>query len=348
MNSTIALFLAQDGIINGAIYALVGVTLVLVFAVTRVIFVPQGEFIAWAALTVAALEAGTVPGTAWLLLVLGVATAVIEMIREGRDLTFRHITTMLTFDIALPAVLLAAVVWLAPLKLGLAVNVAITLALLIPMGPLIYRIAFQPLADAPVLVLLIASIGVHFALVGIGLVFFGAEGVRTTPLLAGAFQAGPLMIKWQSLGVIVVTLMVLIGLYAFFERTMMGKALRATAVNRLGARLVGIPVRATGRIAFALAAGIGAVSGILIGSLTTIYYDSGFLIGLKGFVAAIIAGLHSYPLTALSALFVGLLESYSAFFASAFKEVIVFSIIIPVLIWRSLASGPSHDEDEEA
>ena len=347
MNSTIAMFLAQDGIINGAIYALVGVTLVLVFAVTRVIFVPQGEFIAWAALTVAALEAGSVPGTAWLLLVLGVIAALLEIAREGRQLPPSRIGGMLLKDIALPAALLASVIWFAPLKLGIAFNIVVTFALLVPMGPLVYRIAFQPLADASVLVLLIASIGVHFALVGLGLVFFGAEGVRTQPLLGGSFPAGPLVLKWQSLAVLAATVLVMLGLYAFFERTMMGKALRATAVNRLGARLVGIPVRSTGRIAFALAAAIGAISGILIGSLTTIYYDSGFLIGLKGFVAAIIAGLGSYPLTALSALFVGLLESYSAFFASAFKEVIVFSIIIPVLLWRSLASGPHHDDEEE-
>ena len=347
MNSTIALFLAQDGIINGAIYALVGVTLVLVFAVTRIIFVPQGELIAWAALTVAALEAGAVPGTAYLLVVLGAAAAALELAREWRELTARHLLAMLATDLALPIGLLLAVIQLAPLKLGFTFNVIATLALLVPMGSLIYRIAFQPLAEATVLVLLIAAIGVHFALVGLGLVFFGAEGVRTTPLLSGTFPLGPLVVKWQSVSVLVVTLLVLGGLYVFFERTMMGKALRATAVNRLGARLVGVPVRATGRIAFTLAATIGAVSGILIGSLTTIYYDSGFLIGLKGFVGAILAGLGSYPLTALAAVFVGLLESYSAFFASAFKEVIVFSIIIPVLLWRSLTSGTHHDEDEE-
>ena len=347
MNSTIALFLAQDGIINGAIYALVGVTLVLVFAVTRIIFVPQGELIAWAALTVAALEAGAVPGTAYLLVVLGAAAAALELAREWRELTARHLLAMLATDLALPIGLLLAVIQLAPLKLGFTFNVIATLALLVPMGSLIYRIAFQPLAEATVLVLLIAAIGVHFALVGLGLVFFGAEGVRTTPLLSGTFPLGPLVVKWQSVSVVVVTLLVLGGLYVFFERTMMGKALRATAVNRLGARLVGVPVRATGRIAFTLAATIGAVSGILIGSLTTIYYDSGFLIGLKGFVGAILAGLGSYPLTALAAVFVGLLESYSAFFASAFKEVIVFSIIIPVLLWRSLTSGTHHDEDEE-
>ncbi|MBN8501469.1 MAG: hypothetical protein J0M19_10005, partial [Sphingomonadales bacterium] len=74
-------------------------------------------------------------------------------------------------------------------------------------------------------------------------------------------------------------------------------------------------------------------------------YDSGFLIGLKGFVGAIIGGLASYPVAALGALLVGLLESYSSFWASAFKEVIVFTLIIPVLLWRSLTS--KHVEEEE-
>jgi branched-chain amino acid transport system permease protein len=87
------------------------------------------------------------------------------------------------------------------------------------------------------------------------------------------------------------------------------------------------------------------VSGLLIGPMTTIYYDSGFLIGLKGFVAAIFGGLVSYPLTAFAAILIGVFESYSTFFASAFKEVIVFSLIIPVLLWLSLA-GVSTEEEE--
>ena len=346
MNSTIALFLAQDGLINGSIYALLGVTLVLVFAVTRVIFVPQGEFVAWSALTMAALEAGNVPGTAWLLVVFGFVAAALEIIRERSALTLSGLGRLFLRDLCLPLALLGAVIWLAPLKPGLAFNALVTIALLVPMGAQIYRIAFQPLAEASTLVLLIAAIGVHFAMVGLGLVVFGAEGARTTPFLDAVFQIGPLTVKAQSIWVLLTTLVVLVGLYAFFERTLTGQALRATAVNRLGARLVGIPVQSTGRIAFSLAAAIGAISGLLIGPLTTISYDTGFLIGLKGFVAAILAGLASYPLTALAALFVGLLESFSTFFASPFKEVIVFSIIIPVLVWRSVASGGHHDDEE--
>ena len=70
---------------------------------------------------------------------------------------------------------------------------------------------------------------------------------------------------------------------------------------------------------------IGALSGLLIGPTTTVFYDSGFLIGLKGFVAAVIGGLSSYPGALVGALFVGVIESFGSFWASAFKEVIVFT-----------------------
>jgi branched-chain amino acid transport system permease protein len=95
-----------------------------------------------------------------------------------------------------------------------------------------------------------------------------------------------------------------------------------------------------------MAASIGAVSGILIVPITTLYYDTGFLIGLKGFVAAIIGGLISYPLTAIAALVVGIVEAFSSFYASDFKEVIVFTLILPVLVLRSLAS-PAVEEEKD-
>jgi branched-chain amino acid transport system permease protein len=134
-------------------------------------------------------------------------------------------------------------------------------------------------------------------------------------------------------------------MYFFFGRTMLGKALRATAMNRTGARLMGIPTGLAGDLSFAMAALIGAVSGLLIAPLTTVYYDTGFLIGLKGFVAAILGALVSYPLAVAGALLVGLLEAYASFWASAFKEVIVFTLIIPVLWWRSVRTH--HVEEDE-
>jgi branched-subunit amino acid ABC-type transport system permease component len=136
-------------------------------------------------------------------------------------------------------------------------------------------------------------------------------------------------------------------LFLFFEYTLPGKALRATAVNRVGSRLVGIRPSSTGTMAFVLASLLGAISGILIGPVTTLYYDSGFLIGLKAFVGAIIGGLSSYPVTALGAIFVGILESFASFWSSALKEVVVFGFLIPVLLWRSLKIGHVEEEDEE-
>jgi branched-chain amino acid transport system permease protein len=133
-------------------------------------------------------------------------------------------------------------------------------------------------------------------------------------------------------------------LWLFFEKTLSGRALRATAVNRLGARLMGISSNGAGRISFTMAAFIGALSGLLIGPSTTIFYDSGFLIGLKGFVAAVFAGLASYPLAAVGAVGVGLLEAFGSFWASSFKEVIVFTAILPVLLWRSLRDPHSDEE----
>jgi branched-chain amino acid transport system permease protein len=99
-----------------------------------------------------------------------------------------------------------------------------------------------------------------------------------------------------------------------------------------------------GRLSLTLAAAIGAISGLLIGPITTVYYDSGFLVGLKGFVGAIVGGLASYPIAAAGAIFVGLVEAFSSFWASAYKEVIVFTLILPILLWRSLTT--THHEEE--
>jgi len=155
---------------------------------------------------------------------------------------------------------------------------------------------------------------------------------------------GPLNVSGQALIIFGMSAALIVLLYLFFERSLYGKALRATAVNRLGARLMGISTQAAGQLTFAMAALIGALSGLLIGPTTTVFYDSGFLIGLKGFVAGVIAGLASYPGALVGALAVGVIESFGSFWASSFKEVIVFTIILPVLLWRSLKSGHSDEE----
>jgi len=345
MNATIALLLAQDGITNGAIYALLALSLVLVFTVTRVIFVPAGEFVAYGTLTLAALQLGKAPGTVGLLAGLAALAGAIEIVSASRDHAWARLPGRLGLYVAIPGAIAALVTILAPYQLALPIQIVLTLAIVTALGPLVYRIAYQPLAEASVLVLLIVSVAVHLTMTGLGLWFFGAEGSRTPPFTSVTFKVGDATISGQSLLVLLFSLLFIAALYVFFGRTLYGKALRATALNRVGARLVGISPGLAGSLTFTLAALLCAFSGVLIGPITTIYYDSGFLVSLKGFVGAIIGGLSSYPLAAAGALLVGLLESFSSFWASAFKEVIVFTLIIPVLLWRSLSTH-HHEEDE--
>jgi len=345
MDLSIFLILVQDGLTSGAIYALLAVSLVLVFTVTRVIFIPQGEFVAFGALTMATLEAGEFPRTAVMLLCLGLLAAIAGYFAERRVITRRGLAWLMLETIALPVAILALALWLAPRKPGLFPDMLLSLAIVTPMGPYIHRIAFRPLAEASTLVLLIAAVGVHLTLTGFGLVFFGPEGSRTTSFSNGSLALGHVTVSGQSLFVLGASIALAFTLYLVFELSLIGKALKGTAVNRLGARLVGIEPSLCGRIAFGVAAFIGALSGLLIGPITTVYYDSGFLIGLKGFVAAIVAGLVSYPGAAAAALVIGILESLASFQASAFKEVIVFTAIIPVLLWRSLVRARVGQEE---
>ena len=344
MDFSIASILALDGVTNGAIYALLALATVLVFAVTRVIYIPQGEYVAFGALTLALLQAGKVPGTVWFLLILAAAVAVADIWHGLRHhLSAARIARQVVLTLAYPVLVSVIAIWAAPLKLPLLWQAALTLALVTPFGHLLYRIAYESLADATVLVLLIVSVGVHFALVGLGLFFFGAEGYRNPSFWDARFSAGPLTLSGQTVIIFIASLALIVVLWLFFERSLTGKALRATAVNRLGARLMGISSASAGRLSFTMAAFIGALSGLLIGPTTTVFYDSGFLIGLKGFVAAVFAGLSSYPLALVGALGVGLLESFGSFWASSFKEVIVFGSILPVLLWRSLRDPHSEE-----
>ncbi len=345
MDLTTFAVLAQDGITNGAIYALLALALVLVFAVTRVIWIPSGEFVAYGTLTLAGLQLGKPPGTVGLLVGMAAVAGAMEVVACVRRGESRRIPRQLAVWTGIPVAIAGASWWLATPALPFWAQILVALALVAALGPLLYRIAYQPLAEATVLVLLIVSVAVHFALTGLGLWFFGAEGSRTPEFSAESLDIGGVNVSVQSLLVVASSLALIAALYVFFGRTLYGKALRATALNRVGARIVGIAPDLAGSLTFTLGALLCAFSGVLIGPITTVYYDSGFLISLKGFVGAIIGGLVSYPLAAAGALLVGLLEAFASYWASGFKEVIVFTLIIPVLLWRSLKTH--HHEEEE-
>lgn len=334
MDSFVFLALLQDGLTTGAIYLLLAIGLLIVFSVTRVIFVPQGDLLAFGTLTAASVQAGHAPGTLWLL----DALSAVALIADLRRAPLRALAMWALY----PAVVTLAVLVLGPRRIP-AVSLLLGIAIVTPFGPLIWRFAFRPVADASVLALLIVAMALHFVLIGLGLVFFGPEEASVPALTDASFDLGSLTVSGQSLCVLGACVVLVVGLRWFFGATIHGKALRATASDRLGARLCGIDGGGAGALAFALAAFIAAVAGILIGAITPLSYDAGFDIGLKGFVAAIIGGLVSYPAAAAGAILVGVLESLGSFWASAYREVIVFTLLIPVLVWLSWRGGAAED-----
>src|SRR5512144_1748268 len=138
MDATIASILALDGLTNGAVYALLALATVLVFAVTRVIFIPQGEFVAFGALTLALFQTGKVPGTVWFLLVLAGLAALSDLVNGLRHhSSLRRIAGQMLRTLAWPVIASAIAVWAAPRGLPLFAQALLTLALVTPFGSLI-------------------------------------------------------------------------------------------------------------------------------------------------------------------------------------------------------------------
>jgi branched-chain amino acid transport system permease protein len=346
MNVTIGLLLLQDGLTTGFIYALLALSILLVFVVTRVLWVPAGDFLVFGALTLALLQQGQVPGTVWLCGALGLTTAIVETWRAWRSSEWRGWRLVVGISLGTPLLAGGAILLLAASKPALPVQIVLALALIVPMGFMLYRVAFKPLADKSILTLMFVAIAVHYAVVGLGLVFFGSEGYRTQPFIPGRIDVGFTRISWQLVLVLATSTIAMTSLWLFMGHTLWGQALRAAAVNRFGARLVGIRTETAGALAFSIAALIGAFSGILIGPLITLFFDSGFLVALKGFVGTVIAGMVSFPIAVLGAIVVAVVESFSSFYASAFKEAIVFGLLIPFLLWRSAVEPRSHETHE--
>jgi len=225
---------------------------------------------------------------------------------------------------------------LAATGLPLVVAIPLAVAATTLAGLALERLAIAPARGAPVVTLIIITIGASIFLRGLATIVWDKKlhalpafsGDRPIELLGAAVVP-------QSLWVIGATGVVVGALWWFFGRTRLGKAMLATAHNRLAAQLVGINVRHVLAAAFALSAALGALAGILVAPITLTSYDVGVMLGLKGFAAAILGGLGSGPGAVAGGLLLGVLESLSAgYVSSAYKDVIAFVILLGVLFLR--------------
>ena len=218
--------------------------------------------------------------------------------------------------------------------LPLAILAAIVLAAAI--GLLLEKLTIERAARADVTTLIIITIGASIFLRGFAQLVWG-KGIRALPPLSGdrPLELGGATVLPQSVWVLGATLVIVAALSWFFGRTRLGRAMLATSHNRLAAQLVGIDVRLVLFASFGLAAGLGAVAGVLIAPISFTSYDAGVMLGLKGFAAAILGGLGNFHAAVVGGLVLGLLESLGAgFVSSAYKDAISFVVILAVLFVR--------------
>jgi branched-chain amino acid transport system permease protein len=217
------------------------------------------------------------------------------------------------------------------LPLPLAVLCALAVAVFV--GLLLEKLAIEPARQAGTVTLIIITIGASLFLRGLAQLVWD-KGIHALPAFSGEqpiVLAGATVLP-QSLWVLGVTALAVLALSWFFGRTLFGKAMLATSYNPLAARLMGIQTRTVLLVSFGLAALLGALGGVLTAPITFTSYDSGVMLGLKGFSAAMLGGLGSFAGAVLGGLLLGLLEALSAgFVSSAYKDVIAFVVILLVL-----------------
>jgi branched-chain amino acid transport system permease protein len=219
----------------------------------------------------------------------------------------------------------------AGVPLPLAALIAIVAA--VAVGLLLYWLAIEPARGASAVTLIIITIGASILLRGAAQILFDKQ-FHKLPSFSGdtpvnLFGAA---VQPQSFWVLGGTAVIVLLLYAFLERTVLGKAVLATAANRLAARLVGINTATVMALAFGGSAAIGAIAGILITPITLTSYDVGTLLALKGFAAAMLGGMGN-PLGAVAGgLLLGLLEAFGAgYISSTYKDAFAFIVILVVL-----------------
>ncbi|MBQ0824728.1 branched-chain amino acid ABC transporter permease [Microvirga sp. HBU67558] len=216
-----------------------------------------------------------------------------------------------------------------PLPLAALVAIAAAVAI----GLLLHRFAIEPARGASAVTLIIITIGASILLRGVAAIVFDKQ-FHKLPAFTGDTPVDVLgaAVQPQSFWVLGGTAVVVLALYVFLEHTLVGKAVLATAANRLAARLVGINTTTIMALAFGGSAAIGAIAGILVTPITLTSYDVGTLLALKGFAAAMLGGMGNPVGAVVGGLLLGLLEAFGAgYLSSTYKDAFAFLVILIVL-----------------
>ncbi len=268
-----------SGLTSGSIYALIAVSLVIVYKVSLLICFAQGEFFVIGALTM------------------------VTLVSKGLPMPAAFVLSVLVASI---------------------------------LGAVVERVLIRPIQNSGIGNLIVMTIAISLALRGLALIVWGKESHVLPPFsTANPLQVLGATLQPQVFWIIGITVVALIAIWFFFEKTTLGVAMRACSENRFGASLMGISTQKAALLSWAWGAGIGALAGMAVSPLLFMQYTSGVMPMVKGFIAMSIGGLASIAGAVVAGYLLGLVESYTiGLISSQFSDPIVFTILIVVLLFR--------------
>ena len=198
------------------------------------------------------------------------------------------------------------------------------------------RSLVRPILGYPQFSIVMATIGLGYFLRSIAGMIWGTDDLRIeTPFSAGVLKVGDLVLAHDKLSVIVATVILCVVLYAFFNYTRMGTAMRATSENMLAAYYMGIPVKRVVSLIWAISAAVAACAGVLLAPITFIHSNVGLILGLKAFPAAVLGGFGSIPGALVGGLIIGVIESLAGFYLpQGWKDVAPYIVLLVALVVR--------------
>ncbi|KJC46874.1 branched-chain amino acid ABC transporter permease [Bradyrhizobium sp. LTSP857] len=271
------------------------------------------------------------------LLVAGVGTgSIYALIALGFNVVFKS-TGAMNFaqgEWVVMGGMISALLFAATSNIGLACALAVVIVIMA--GIASERLVIWPLRRPNTLLITLVSIGLAICTRSLVMLVLGKKPVGYPGFSqVSTLVLGGVAVQTQTLWIIGLTLAFLLAMHLFFERSMLGKALRAAAADRDAAAIVGVRVETTVMLSFAIAAFAGALAGAIITPLTLSSYDQGAMFGFKGFSAAMLGGVGSLPGAVVGGLALGLLEAFGSFYVSSdFKDAIAFTVLLLILFAR--------------
>jgi len=242
---------------------------------------------------------------------------------------------------------LAGLVAISARASGLPLLAAVLIAVLTVavVAVVMERLTIAPVKRMTTLVSLILTLGVSTALKALMLLVYGPDAEGLEAITPGALTLAGVSIRYQDLWILLAAALVSLAVYWFYDRTLTGKALRACAEQPVAARLVGISLGRASLLSFLIAGSVGAVAGVLASPVYFTSWESGLILGLKGFVAATLGGLVSVRGAVLGGLVLGILETLTAgYISTGLRDAVAFLLLIVVLVVRPAGIFGRHAE----